>query len=75
MQGFTKKYFFPNCIGALDGKLLKFHKNLNSVNPLIRYKKIQSIVLFGLVDADLRFQFVEVCLSGPWFLGRNFKSW
>lgn len=53
-QRFWEKLNFPNCLRALDGK------HLLSGSQFFNYKKTFSIVLLVFVDADYRFQVIQV---------------
>jgi len=55
---------FPNCLGAMDGKHCLIDPPLQSGSLYFNYKESFSIVLLGLVDAQLRFIFVDVGTNG-----------
>lgn len=59
-QGFCEKWNFPNCLGAIDGKHIIIQAPPLSGSQFFNYKKTFSIVLLALVDADYRFQFIQV---------------
>lgn len=57
---FWKKWQFPNCIGAMDGKYVTIQAPKSSGSLYWNYKKTYSIVLLALVDARYKFIFLDV---------------
>lgn len=61
-------------MGALDGKHIILQSPINSHGEYINYKKIPSIVLLGLVDANYNFMYVDVGCQGRICDGGVFKN-
>ncbi|XP_011858800.1 PREDICTED: uncharacterized protein LOC105556330, partial [Vollenhovia emeryi] len=61
---YMDRWNFPNCLGAMDGKHCLIDPPLQSGSSYFNYKEKFSIVLLGLVDAELRFIFVDVGTNG-----------
>ncbi|XP_054720590.1 uncharacterized protein LOC129230213 [Uloborus diversus] len=59
-EEFFMQWNFPNCIGALDGKHIEIPPPRNSESTYWYYKHFNSIVLLALVNAHLKFLFVDV---------------
>ena len=59
-EGFRKRWHFPNCVGALDGKHISLQKPTDSGTLFWNYKGYFSLVLLALVDANYRFIFVDI---------------
>ncbi|KAE8277589.1 hypothetical protein D5F01_LYC24428 [Larimichthys crocea] len=56
-DGFWKKWNFPNCLGAIDGKHVRVTQ---TGSQYFNYKKSFSIVLLALVDSNYRFRVIQV---------------
>lgn len=67
-QGVAKKYQdlwkFPHCIESLDRKHVSIKPHKHSGSQYHNYKGNHSIVQMSLTDADLKFNYVEVCTNG-----------
>lgn len=62
--GFEKKWQFPLCIGALDGKHIAFTPSSKNANFFFNYKGFHSIILLAIADAHAKFLFVEAGFNG-----------
>jgi hypothetical protein len=63
-RGFSTRWQFENCTGALDGKHVTITAPRKSGSIFYDYKGRFSIVLLGLVDADYNFLYVDVGSEG-----------
>lgn len=61
---FYLRWDFPNCLGALDGKHIKFRAPHSSGSYFFNYKGENSIVLLALVDAKYKFLYINVGTNG-----------
>lgn len=61
---FGEKWNFYNCVGAMDGKHVKIEPPLKSGSLYYNYKGDFSIVLLAVVDANLRFIYIDVGTNG-----------
>lgn len=64
MEDYYTLWNFPNCCGAMDGKLVNIRCPGNSGSHYFDYKKNFSIHLFALVDANYNFIFIDVGTNG-----------
>ena len=73
-RGFARRWQFHNCVGALDGKHVRIKAPNKSGTVFYNYKGYFSLVLFGLVDADYNFLYIDVGRQGSASDGGIFKS-
>lgn len=63
-RNFDELWQFQNCIGAIDGKHCRIDPPLKSGSLYYCYKDFFSIVLMAVVDAHLRFIYVDIGTNG-----------
>ncbi|XP_045480255.1 protein ANTAGONIST OF LIKE HETEROCHROMATIN PROTEIN 1-like [Harmonia axyridis] len=73
-NSFERKWQFPHCIGAIDGKHVVIKKPGKSGSSYINYKHTFSIVLMAVVDPDYKFITIDVGSQGRFSDGNVFST-
>ncbi|XP_066990473.1 uncharacterized protein [Macrobrachium rosenbergii] len=63
-EEFDRKWDFPHCLGAIDGKHVKITKPYNSGSYYYNYKGTFSVVLMAIVNAKCQFLMVHIGTNG-----------
>lgn len=73
-EGFSNRWNFHHCLGALDGKHIAIRCPRNGGSLYYNYKKFHSIVLMAIVDADYKFLWVDIGANGSCSDGQIFNQ-
>ncbi|KAM4029985.1 uncharacterized protein ACNLHF_022083 [Anomaloglossus baeobatrachus] len=61
---FERRWQFPNCGGAIDGKHVRIQQPHNSGSFFYNYKGFFSVILFDVVNANYEFIYLDVGING-----------
>ena len=61
---FMTQWNFPNCLGAVDGKLVHIQRPIKCGAKYFNYKRSYSVNMMAVVDAHYNFLFVAVGAQG-----------
>ena len=61
---FQRRWNFPHCLGALDGKHVAVRKPRKGGSQYWNYKGYNSIIMLALVDGDYKFLWVDIGAMG-----------
>ncbi|XP_039310132.1 uncharacterized protein LOC120358798 [Solenopsis invicta] len=59
-EEFMRKWQFPNCLGAIDGRHIRIQAPLNSGSTFYNHKQFFSMILLAICDASYEFTWVDI---------------
>ena len=63
-DGFSSKWNYHNCCGAIDGKHIAIQKPILAGSQYFNYKRFHSIILMAVCDASYKFLYVDIGAEG-----------
>ncbi|XP_055921572.1 putative nuclease HARBI1 [Eupeodes corollae] len=63
-EGYSRRWSFPLCLGAMDGKHIGFRASKTDGALYYNYKGFNSIILLAMCDARYKFTFIDVGCNG-----------
>ena len=63
-DSFLNKYGYPMCIGSIDGTHINIEPPSGEETDYFNYKKQHSVILLAVVDASLKFTYVNIGAPG-----------
>ncbi|CAF3340251.1 unnamed protein product [Rotaria sp. Silwood2] len=61
---FLDKYGYPMCIGSIDGTHISIEPPTGEETDYYNYKKFHSVIVLAVVDASLKFSYINVGAPG-----------
>lgn len=63
-EEYNRKWNFPHCLGAVDGKHIRIIPPANSGSYYYNYKGTHRIVLMAIANANYEFMYIDVGTNG-----------
>lgn len=64
IDAFNDKYSYPMCIGSIDGTHISIEPPSGEETDYFNYKKHHSVIVLAVVNADLKFTYINVGAPG-----------